>query len=272
MSHPNSRPASHRRAILLGLLACVGSACASVLLLRWSLEGFVSAFAVGIVPVSQGFVVLMAALAAATCAAISVIAALGVLALAPVATGVGGPGAWSVRVAPQWGPRAATVLLALTLSAPAAHATPLSDSAADSSATRSVSTAGPIVTDGESESPSPALQGIPGWSPTTPSMPSTPDAPKTSPTRALPGTEPRSQPSPSLVAPRVQPTEGIVVTRGDTLWGVAARALGPTATDTEIAAAWPSWYATNRHVIGPNPHLLLPGQILQPPSDPGAQP
>ena len=59
-----------------------------------------------------------------------------------------------------------------------------------------------------------------------------------------------------------------VVQSGDTLWGLAAAELGPDATDSAIAARWPHWYAANRTLIGPNPDLLHPGQVLHipPPS------
>ncbi len=53
--------------------------------------------------------------------------------------------------------------------------------------------------------------------------------------------------------------------RGDTLWALAARRLGPDATDAEIAAEWPRWYGANDAVIGSDPDLLLPGQRLSPP-------
>lgn len=42
----------------------------------------------------------------------------------------------------------------------------------------------------------------------------------------------------------------VVVRRGDSLWSLAARELGPRATADAIAARWPDWYAANRHVIG----------------------
>lgn len=58
-----------------------------------------------------------------------------------------------------------------------------------------------------------------------------------------------------------EPAE-IVVHRGDCLWGVVARALGPDADDAAVAQAWPRWYEANRSVIGPDPGLLLPGQRL----------
>jgi nucleoid-associated protein YgaU len=63
----------------------------------------------------------------------------------------------------------------------------------------------------------------------------------------------------------------VVVRSGDTLWDVAARHLaaqrprrsgtGPPSV-ADIAVEWPRWYALNRHIIGPDPDLLLPGQRL----------
>ena len=58
----------------------------------------------------------------------------------------------------------------------------------------------------------------------------------------------------------------VTVLAGDTLWDVAAHAMGPGASDVEIAMQWPRWYEANRALIGQNPDVLLPGQILQPPS------
>jgi resuscitation-promoting factor RpfA len=58
----------------------------------------------------------------------------------------------------------------------------------------------------------------------------------------------------------------VVVQRGDTLWGIAARYLGPSATAALVAAEWPRWYAANQAVIGPDPDLILPGMILRPPA------
>ena len=59
--------------------------------------------------------------------------------------------------------------------------------------------------------------------------------------------------------------EVVVVQRGDTLWSIAARRLGPRAGDAAIAASWPRWYAANRSVIGADPDLILPGQQLRAP-------
>ncbi|MEI2777162.1 MAG: LysM domain-containing protein [Tetrasphaera sp.] len=62
----------------------------------------------------------------------------------------------------------------------------------------------------------------------------------------------------------------IVVRRGDCLWDIVARALGPHATWVEIDRAWPHWYAANRDVIGADPDLLRPGQQLQAPGGAGS--
>ena len=57
-----------------------------------------------------------------------------------------------------------------------------------------------------------------------------------------------------------------VVKQDDSLWSVAAAELGPKATDETIAARWPQWYAANRQLIGPDPNLIHPGQVLNPPA------
>jgi hypothetical protein len=67
----------------------------------------------------------------------------------------------------------------------------------------------------------------------------------------------------------------VVVLPGDTLWSIAARHLGHSASDAQVAAEWPRWHAANRATIGRNPDLILPGQRLHspdspPPTDPPA--
>lgn len=57
----------------------------------------------------------------------------------------------------------------------------------------------------------------------------------------------------------------VVVHRGDSLWSIAARHLGHEPSDAEIAREWPRWYAANRAVIGSDPDLLHPGQVLAAP-------
>jgi len=60
-------------------------------------------------------------------------------------------------------------------------------------------------------------------------------------------------------------TSSYVVVHGDTLWDIARRHLPATATDAEIAQAWPRWYSANRTVIGPDPGRLVPGTRLRVP-------
>lgn len=56
-----------------------------------------------------------------------------------------------------------------------------------------------------------------------------------------------------------------VVKPGDSLWALAEAELGPNATDAEIAARWPQWYAANRPTVGADPNLIHPGQTLRAP-------
>src|SRR5690606_12139870 len=86
----------------------------------------------------------------------------------------------------------------------------------------------------------------------------------------LPGWRPlappvRQEAPVDLVSRGADPDAEIVVRRGDTLWDIAARHLGPTATAEEVAREWPRWYDANRQVVGPDPDLILPGQRLLPP-------
>ncbi len=102
-----------------------------------------------------------------------------------------------------------------------------------------------------------------------------PPEPAVPPTSAGPGYVPTAPPSvhdadrPRLLAPAPRPTSAahdlVPVRRGDSLWSIAARHLGPGATDAEIAWEWPRWYAANRDVVGADPDLLAPGQLLRPP-------
>jgi nucleoid-associated protein YgaU len=66
-----------------------------------------------------------------------------------------------------------------------------------------------------------------------------------------------------------EPT-GHVVAPGDCLWHLAEADVqadqGRVSTDREIAMAVDAWWTANADVIGPDPDLLLPGQVLQPPT------
>jgi nucleoid-associated protein YgaU len=94
---------------------------------------------------------------------------------------------------------------------------------------------------------------LPGW---------TPDRPAAPPAAARPGRV-------HLVATTPHPqravSDEVVVRRGDTLWDIAARHLGPAASAAEVALEWPRWHRANRDLIGPDPGLILPGQRLHPP-------
>ncbi|EAP97582.1 hypothetical protein JNB_18968 [Janibacter sp. HTCC2649] len=108
----------------------------------------------------------------------------------------------------------------------------------------------------------------PGFSP-TPTTPATPGFTSEPATPGFTPTAPRVRPQadPGLLGSRVAPSTDteVVVHRGDTLWSIAARHLGPQASDAEIARAWPRWFDLNRALIGDDPDLILPGQILRVP-------
>jgi nucleoid-associated protein YgaU len=58
----------------------------------------------------------------------------------------------------------------------------------------------------------------------------------------------------------------VAVLAGDSLWDIVADQLGPGASDVDIALEWPRWYEANKTLLGQNPDVLLPGQILVPPT------
>ena len=68
------------------------------------------------------------------------------------------------------------------------------------------------------------------------------------------------------------PAGAHVVVRGDCLWHIATARLaerhGAPPADAEVAAEVHAWWAANGDVIGPDPDLLLPGQVLRPPATP----
>jgi nucleoid-associated protein YgaU len=79
---------------------------------------------------------------------------------------------------------------------------------------------------------------------------------------ALPRPDPRLG---AVGGARLTADEVVVVRAGDTLWDIARRHLPRSATSTDVAAAWPRWYAVNRAAIGPDPALLRPGMRLRSP-------
>jgi nucleoid-associated protein YgaU len=54
----------------------------------------------------------------------------------------------------------------------------------------------------------------------------------------------------------------VVVVRGDSLWSIAARHLPAGAPATQVADAVQRWYAANLDVVGDDPDLVRPGQVL----------
>jgi nucleoid-associated protein YgaU len=58
----------------------------------------------------------------------------------------------------------------------------------------------------------------------------------------------------------------VVVHTGDTLWSLAAAGLPANAGAEAVAARWPHIHRVNRGVIGPDPDLILPGQVLHVPN------
>lgn len=272
MNTPTTYTGAQRsRALALGATVTVSLGLVSALLLQWSWTQWAAAAGADAVPVSTGLAMLFAAGAGLTSAAVAWLAGLGVFTLAAGGVEVRGPTSPDLRVASRWGVRVSAALLALSLGAPSAQAAPSPASSATSLSLAIIVTAdspftsgSPSTSDSEHHSDSPRQPNfaLPGWSPTAPNVP-TPNVPEAKP-------HPQTQPSTGFTRP--EPTRGLVVTRGDTLWDIAASSLQPGATDAEIAVHWPRWYEANRSVIGPDPNLLRPGQILQPPPIPGVQP
>lgn len=76
-----------------------------------------------------------------------------------------------------------------------------------------------------------------------------------------PETEPETEPD-------TPPRDTVTVQSGDTLWAIAAAHLPVATDDAAIAHAVHAWHATNRVVLGDDPNLIKPGQVLTPPEEP----
>jgi hypothetical protein len=103
-----------------------------------------------------------------------------------------------------------------------------------------------------------AVEGVPDWP-----LPS-------APANAAPVPDwPTGTASPATASPAAGER---VVLRGDCLWHIAADSLlgqlGRLPSDGEVATAVHAWWSANADVIGPDPDLLLPGQVLRPPGPP----
>jgi hypothetical protein len=81
------------------------------------------------------------------------------------------------------------------------------------------------------------------------------DGPRADPLSGLPFPERAEGPA--------HPRRGTVVVHpGDTLWAIAERDLPAPATDRQVSVRWQAVYRRNRAVIGPDPDLIRPGQVL----------
>jgi hypothetical protein len=160
----------------------------------------------------------------------------------------------------------------LALPVGAAHGSPVR--ATTASAPADPAKAGP----GWSVSPPPAIEGPTPLSPalrptpTATTRPQPADGPGWRPTRPVR----TAAPAPTLLTPTPRPSrallEAVTVRRGDCLWSVVSRHLGPGASDAETAREVGRWYAANRRVIGDDPDLVLAGQQLVPPQPAGDRP
>lgn len=85
---------------------------------------------------------------------------------------------------------------------------------------------------------------------------SLPDRPEAPSSRSVSRAVPADSSAADLV--RVRP--------GDTLWAIARRHLPPAASTDDIVSAAAAWHQANREVIGDDPDLIVPAQLLAPPS------
>lgn len=122
----------------------------------------------------------------------------------------------------------------------------------------------------------PVVQADLGWvvtvTPTDPAVPEV-DAPVlTGATQVDAPAGAATTPEPTVATSplgSVSSPETVVVAAGDSLWAIAARHLPPGSTDAQIAAEWPGWYEANAEVIGADPDLIRPGQVLTTPTSVG---
>lgn len=145
-------------------------------------------------------------------------------------------------------------------------------------------------------SPLPAVTGSPGgaapaasaaWTPakvpatTGPPPPAVVSTPGPAPQPGAPAVahpqwrplSPVVEPGPLAGRPLRQQQAGgesaeVTVRPGDSLWSLSSDRLGPFASDVDIAVDWPLIYQANRDIIGGDPNLLRPGQVLQLPPGP----
>jgi len=274
------------RVVVVGVLAvAVVASAAWVLWLAW-LSAWSRVDAPG--PASTAELVTLGAASAAIAITVWLClgAALEVLSHLPGRAGATA-GRWADRLTPALARRLAAFVLGVGVGVAGGPSQAVgAPREPGSSASASTATGGaapapgfqPTVAHGDQ--PSPAQPPAPGFQPTPArGVQPSPATRATAPVPPAPGFTPsaprvRKQADPALLGVRPSGThrtgaDEVVVHRGDTLWSIAAAHLDPGAEDAEVARAWPRWFEANRDVIGDDPDLVLPGQVLRVP-DQGA--
>lgn len=125
-----------------------------------------------------------------------------------------------------------------------------------------VASAHPAPSPGPGAASRPHAVPSPLW-PTSPSRPTPPERHQQQqyvPAPRWPSGSARHHEQPQADRDRIR------VRAGDSLWALAARRLGAGASDPQIARYWPRVYSANRAVIGDDPDLISPGQVLHVPA------
>lgn len=169
-----------------------------------------------------------------------------------------------LRLAPRSIRRAAAVGLSLSVMAGAAHAH-------ESTASHHVASHGsdlPIAvvdTDTGKATNAPSTRDSDSTSPTPPSLRATlivPPLPDVVPADVVTADgNPIDAPAPSPEAQPLSAQTTHMVRPGDTLWSIAS-SLNPDASPSQIYDATIEIWSANKHIIGPNADLILPGQEL----------
>ncbi|MBO0899898.1 LysM peptidoglycan-binding domain-containing protein [Cellulomonas sp. zg-ZUI222] len=260
---PPPRGPSPGRAAASLILLGTGATSAAVLLLAWAVTQVGSTQVWRVEAVVGPAVVVSGALAAAWLGVSALLAAV-----CAVARTAGRAWQAGEAVIHRWAPglvrRVLTVAVAAAVGLGSAVGAQGAGSPADS----------PVVTVDLGWSPTATgghlVADVPPSGPTdtAPPSPTTTGPPSSAALRevAAPVAAPVTEEDPQAAVTPAPREEVVVVRAGDTLWGIAARTLGPHASDAAVADEWPRWYAANAATIGPDPDVLQPGQILTVPT------